>query len=355
MPEQVFALPDLGEGLEEAEIARWLVDEGDTVTLNQPLVEVETAKAMVEIPSPFGGVVAKLHAAEGAVVGVGAPLVTFEVEEARGPASTPAVRKLATDLGVDVAAVTGTGPGGRITREDVERAAGETTATVGADLETEEIPVSRIRATIAENLTRAARIPQVTTFRTVDCTELEAFRRELGLSPLPVVVRALAEVCKAHPTLNAGWTAEAILVHRRINVGVATDTERGLLVPVVRDAGSLGIGAVAAEIARLAGAARGGSITAKDMVGGTITVTNTGSYGSEFGTPIINLGEGAILALGVIKPRALVVDGEVVARPACTLSLSFDHRLMDGATAGRALGDLVDLLEHRERLEALPR
>jgi pyruvate dehydrogenase E2 component (dihydrolipoamide acetyltransferase) len=200
-------------------------------------------------------------------------------------------------------------------------------------------------------------VPQVTTWRTLDCTALEALRRELGVSPLPVVVRALAETCAAHPWLNGSYRADLgqIHLHRSVHVGVATDTERGLLVPVVRDAGTRSITQIAAEIDRLAAAAREGSLTPAEMTGGTITVTNTGSYGSEAGTPILNPPQGAILALGVIEPRALVVDGRVLARPACTMSLTFDHRLLDGATAGRAFGDLVDLLGSPQRLARLPR
>jgi len=405
MAERVFALPDLGEGLDEATITAWLVKEGDPVSLNQPIVEVETAKATVEIPSPFAGTIDRLHGKVGETVKVGAPLVTFEVEddgeaaaeEDAGPATvpaTPAVRRRAKELGVELGGIAGSGPGGRITHEDVDRAArsgtpvaakvrapaeegqaspGEGMApaveqgqragaralwTMMMPTDAEVRPISMIRRTIAENLTRVVReVPQVTTFRTLDSTALEAFRREAGLSPLPIVVRALADVCKDHRSLNASYMAEQgeIWLHRRVHVGIATDTERGLLVPVVRDVGNLTLGEVAAEIQRLASAARDGSIRIEEMTGGTITVTNTGSYGSEFGTPIINRAQAAILGLGAIVPRALVVDGEVVARPACTLSLTFDHRLLDGATAGRAFGDLVAVLSSPDRLEALPR
>lgn len=403
MAGRVFALPDLGEGLEEATVTAWLVKEGDPVSLNQPIVEVETAKATVEIPSPFAGTIASLHGSVGETVNVGAPLVTFEVEDDVGEVedassatvpATPAVRRRAKELGVELAGIAGSGPDGRITHEDVERAArsgpplageaqappGEGQAPPGAGMaravEEEERagaralwtvmmptdadvrPISMIRRTIAENLTRVIReVPQVTTFRTLDSTALEAFRREVGLSPLPIVVRALADVCKEHRSLNASYLAEQgeIWLHRRVHVGIATDTERGLLVPVVRDVGDRTLGEVAAEIQRLASAARDGSIRIEEMTGGTITVTNTGSYGSEFGTPIINRAQAAILGLGAIGPRALVVDGQMVARPACTLSLTFDHRLLDGATAGRAFGDLVATLSSPERLEALPR
>jgi pyruvate/2-oxoglutarate dehydrogenase complex dihydrolipoamide acyltransferase (E2) component len=404
MAGRVFALPDLGEGLEEATVTAWLVKEGDPVSLNQPIVEVETAKATVEIPSPFAGTIARLHGPVGNTVKVGAPLVTFEVEDdvgvvegdagpARVPA-TPAVRRRARELGVELGEIAGSGPDGRITHEDVERSArsdlpvaGEVRAapgegqappgegiapaveakeragaralwTVMMPTDADVRPISMIRRTIAENLTRVVReVPQVTTFRTLDSTTLEAFRKEAGLSPLPILVRALADVCKDHRSLNASYLAEQgeIWLHRRVHVGIATDTERGLLVPVVRDVGDRTLGEIAAEIQRLASAARDGSIRIEEMTGGTITVTNTGSYGSEFGTPIINRAQAAILGLGAIAPRALVVDGQVVARPACTLSLTFDHRLLDGATAGRAFGDLVATLSSPDRLEALPR
>lgn len=356
MGERVFVLPDLGEGLEEAVVTQWLVAEGDEVELNQPIAEIETAKAVVEIPSPFAGRISRLHVEAGSTVLVGAPLVTFDVGDRSPPgsvmarkgrvAATPAVRKLARDLRVELATVDGTGAGGRVTREDVEAAG-------GGDVEV--VPVSLVRKAIADNLTKVAAIPQVTTFREVDCTALDAFRRELGVSPLPVFVRALAGVCADHRMLNASWDGDRILVHRDANVGIATDTERGLVVPVLRDAGSRGIAAIADEIVRLAEAARSNALSHDDITGATIAVTNTGSYGSEFGTPLLNPGHAVTIALGLIEPRALVVDGRVEARPACTLSLTFDHRVLDGATVGRAFGALVDLLESAERLDGLPR
>lgn len=355
--ERVFAMPDLGEGLEEGEIVEWLVAEGDTVELNQPLVEVETAKATVEIPSPFAGVVASLHGAIGATILVGAPLVTFgdagDVASSSGAAApgaaartTPPVRKLAKELGVDLAAVVGSGPDGRVTAEDV-RAAGGVVSRPPA-------PVPS-RSVIAANMERQAAIPQVTTFRTLDCTALEAFRAELGMSPLPVVLAALCRTIAAHPALNSGWGDGGVVEREGIDVGLAADTERGLVVPVLRDAPALGMTALAAEIARLARSAREGSLTPRELTGATIAVSNTGSYGSEAGTPILSPGTSVTLAFGVIGPRALVVDGEVVARPASTLSCTFDHRVHDGATIGRALTHLVDLLTSTERLGDLPR
>jgi pyruvate dehydrogenase E2 component (dihydrolipoamide acetyltransferase) len=351
-PERVFAMPDLGEGLEEGEIVEWLVAEGDRVALNQPLVEVDTAKATVEIPSPFAGVVVALHGAVGAAVPVGAPLVTFSgsggpPSPSEGARTTPPVRRLAKELGVDLATVTGSGPDGRITADDVRGAAG------GEEAPHAVAPPSR-RA-IAARLERQAAIPQVTTFRTLDCTALEALRSELQVSPLPIVVAALCRTVASHPMLNAAWGADGVVERSEVHVGLAADTERGLVVPVVRDAAKRGVAGLTAEIRRLAEAARAGTLTPEEITGATIAVSNTGSYGSEAGTPILSPGTSVTLAIGVVAPRALVVDGEVVARPACTLSCTFDHRVLDGAVVGRALGDLVELLTSAERLGDLPR
>ncbi len=363
MAERVFAMPDLGEGLDEGRIVRWLVAEGATVELNQPLVEVETAKAVVEISSPFAGRIQVLHGSDGEDVPVGTPLVTFKVdgravadtnmESAEKPspgsvATTPPVRKLAKELGVDIETVRGTGPSGRVSEEDVRSAAsGPTDVT--------RIELTPVRRAIAANLERQATVPQVTTFRTVDCTALQPFRKELGVSPLPVIVAALCHVAKEYPLINARWSADAILAANAVNVGLAIDTERGLVVAVVRDAHVLGIAQIAAESRRLAAGARAGSLAPNDISGATIAVSNTGSYRSEAGTPILSPGTSVTLALGVIADRALVIDGQVVARPAATLSLTFDHRVLDGAAAGRALTELVDLLQSDERLRDLPR
>jgi 2-oxoisovalerate dehydrogenase E2 component (dihydrolipoyl transacylase) len=378
MAERVFPMPDLGEGLEEGEITSWLVAEGDEVALNQPIVEVETAKATVEIPSPFVGRIARLHAGTGDAVAVGAPLVTFHVlggaAEDRGeqgrparPASqsaaaTPAVRKLAKDLGIDLASVAGTGPGGRVSAEDVHQAAergnAPEAAAAGDDSEddADRIPVTPIRRTIARRMEQAAAIPQVTTFRTVDATALETVRAELGVSPLPVFVAALCRTIAGHPILNATWADDAIVVHATVHAGIAVDSERGLFVSVIHDAGSRGVSGLSGEIRRLAEAARGGSLSPDEATGATISVSNTGSYGSEAGTPLLNPPGAVTIALGVIEPRALVAGGGAVeARPACTISLTFDHRVLDGAAAGRALTDLVDLLEDADALRELPR
>jgi pyruvate dehydrogenase E2 component (dihydrolipoamide acetyltransferase) len=407
-----FLLPDLGEGLEDAEVVAWKVNEGDAIELNQTLVEVNTAKALVEIPSPWEGVVEKLHAAEGDVVKVGQPLVSIRVDQAEqtaeaakpkrqallvgygvaedeaaatpatpstrgdrarraGPvAASPPVRRLAKEMGVDLASVEGSGPGGRVTREDVVNAASSagdagpgSTAPAAAGND-ERIAVRGVRRLVAEKMARSAReIPHVTTFLTVDATALEAFRTELEkqvgsrVTALPIVVRALVDVVRQYRSLNATFDAQAseIILRGDVHVGIATDTERGLLVPVVRGADRLGISEIAAEISRLVQAAREGKSAPDDLTGSTITVSNVGSFGAESGTPIINHPESSILAIGVIEPRALVVGGKVEARPAVTLSLSFDHRVLDGAEAGRAMKELGDLLESPFRLGALPR
>jgi 2-oxoisovalerate dehydrogenase E2 component (dihydrolipoyl transacylase) len=376
MAERVFVMPDLGEGLEEGEIVAWLVAEGDDVALNQPLVEVETAKAAVEIPSPFAGRVVTFGAPAGTAVPVGAPLVTFEVDapdtavaevpapERAGPvAATPAVRAQARNMGLSIDAIAGTGPDGRVTSEDVAAAARATgmKSFVEPSVETapyDAVDVGGVRKMAADRLTKVAReTPLVTTFRTVDCTELQAVRGELGLSPLPIVIKALADTCTRHPLLNAGWSNDPPAIHqfRRVDAGIGIDTEHGLMIGVVRDVGARAAEEIAAEIRRLADAARTRTLELKDRIGSTLTVSNTGSYGSEAGTPIPEPGVATVLAIGVIEPRALVVDGEVVARPACTLSLTFDHRVLDGAAAGRGLTDLVALLHDGARLRDLAR
>jgi 2-oxoisovalerate dehydrogenase E2 component (dihydrolipoyl transacylase) len=435
MPERTFDLPDLGEGLEDAELVEWKVSEGDDVELNQPLVEVNTAKALVEIPSPFAGRIGKLHGGEGDVVKVGQPLVTFEVAEGTpttgeaaaaaaagetatevredggskreavlvgygvdqegakgrrrklrppgprqapaavaqaapaGVRATPPVRKLARERGVDLANVRGAGPEGRITREDVLGATSGGPASAPATPaiphgEHVRVPVRGIRRMISEKMTRSwAEIPHVTTFHMVDATWVDALRRELSeesgtkVSPLAVVVRALVEILGDHPELNSSYDTDAgeHVLHGEYHVGIATDTERGLVVPVVRDVDAKGVVTLAREIAEVVGVAREGRAGPEQLTGSTITVTNVGTFGSSYGTPIINFPEAAILALGVIELRALVVEGRVEARPSVTLSLSFDHRIIDGADADRAMRDLRALLESPFRLGALPR
>jgi len=213
----------------------------------------------------------------------------------------------------------------------------------------------RSRRQLAAALTRQAAIPQVTTFRTIDCSALEAFRAELGVSPLPIFIAALVRTVADHPILNAAWTDDGSSPRDDAHVAIAVDTEHGLVAPVIHDAPRRTIAELRGEIERLAASTRDGHLHPDDLAGATIAVSNTGSYGSEAGTPILSPGTSVTVALGVIEPRALVVDGQVVARPAVTISMTFDHRVMDGAAAGRALSDLVALLESAELLGGLPR
>jgi 2-oxoisovalerate dehydrogenase E2 component (dihydrolipoyl transacylase) len=413
MPAREFLLPDLGEGLEDAEVVRWLVAEGDNITLNQPLVEVDTAKALVEIPSPFAGAVTKLHAAEGDVVKVGAPLVTFEVEgEEEAPKRTavlvgygvedsktkrrrrltnagrstsdqqadqriavpveqgtvlaaPPVRKLAAELNVDLSTIKGSGPQGRITREDVltgsknALAAPPPSVLVGED---ERLPVRGPRRLIAEKMTHSAReIPHVTTYITVDATAVLATRdriaasSSLRITPLAVIAKAFIHVCGEHRKLNASYDADAseLVIRGAFHLGIATDSERGLVVPVIKDASAKTIEQIAAEISELSNAVRTNKVKPGQLSGSTVTISNVGSFGAEFGTPIINHPESSILAVGLIQLKPVAEEGEILVKPQMVLSLSFDHRIIDGAEAGRAMVGLKELLENEDSLSRL--
>jgi pyruvate dehydrogenase E2 component (dihydrolipoamide acetyltransferase) len=302
--------------------------------------------------------------------------------------ATPPVRKLARDLGIDIDDVSGTGKEGRVTREDVVAAAdGQPSGAVDEqkDVEADEvaevvpltqpsgiravpdqaeerIPVRAIRRSIAEKMVRSAfTIPHVSEWLQIDATELMKLRtdlqtspeaKEMKISPLPIIVKALLAALRKHPLVNSSWddATNEIVVKHVYHIGIATDTERGLLVPVVKNADQLNIFELSREIGRLAASARDGKIGPSDLTGSTITITNVGSFGMESGTPIINYPEAAILAPGVIAQRPWVVDGQIVARDVMTLALSFDHRVLDGAEAGRFLRYLGDLIEKPARL-----
>lgn len=408
MPSQDFRLPDLGEGLEDAEVVRWLVNEGDHVSLNQPIVEVDTAKALVEIPSPIAGSITRLHAQAGDTVIVGAPLVTFEVsgKETTKPetkrkavlvgygvdeasptsrrrrlniaakpslkskeatpdggisesqdrvSAAPPVRKLAAELNVDLRTISGTGSQGRITREDVlnaSRGAADNSDAASAAIKgDQQIPVKGPRKLIAQKMARSVSdIPHVTTYLSIDASALlrarESVRARGGeASALAIIARAFVEICRTYPRLNSSWTDEAIILRGDINLGIATDTDSGLVVPVIKQADQRSVDELTKQISRLAESARQRKATPEDLTGGTVTISNVGSFGAEFGTPIINHPECCILAVGVIEERAVVISGGIQVRPVTTLSLSFDHRILDGAEAGRALKALQSLLE----------
>ncbi|MFI6509351.1 dihydrolipoamide acetyltransferase family protein [Streptosporangium sp. NPDC050855] len=503
-----FKLPDVGEGLTEAEIVRWHVKVGDPVTVNQTIVEIETAKAVVELPCPFEGVVAALMADEGETVDVGRPIIA--VDDGSGPApgasgpapgasgaaspvagesrenalaedmvpeppagarqpvlvgygvrtgtakrrprkqapsgggaeaapqaassvsvpvpappaaaspvpaavtvasvasvppvasapapaaegagaaspgrvavlAKPPVRKLARDLGIDLATITGTGPQGSITRQDVQAALDARTGaganghdgvrpqqagvvgSVGSVGDEERIPIKGVRKATAQAMVASAfTAPHVTEFLQVDVTAtMEAVRRLRGLpdfaevkvSPLLLVAKAVLVAIRRHPMINSAWDEanQEIVVKHRVNLGIAAATPRGLLVPNVKDAHLLSLPALAGALGALTETARAGRTQPADMAGGTITITNVGVFGVDAGTPILNPGESAILAVGQIREMPWVVDGQIVPRRVCTLALSFDHRVVDGELGSLFLRDIGAMLEDPLRMLA---
>ena len=450
-----FKLPDVGEGLTEADIVAWHVKPGDLVEDGQIIVEIETAKAVVELPCPWDGTVARLLAEEGQTVEVGVPIIAVEVgtsdsaerAEVAAPASAesasddeagahsilvgygvkasattrrarrtaagrpetaevptapeepveppevpaeppacpaarvlakPPVRKLAKDLGISLAALAGSGPDGSITRDDVQRAAGagtparsaesgngSRTATSAPALGGEErIAVRGVRKHMAAAMVSSAfTAPHVTEFLQVDVTEtMAAVRRvrelpefaELRVSPLLFVARALLVAVARHPLVNSSWdaAAEEIVVKHYVNLGIAVAAERGLIVPNVKHADALTLPELARALQVLTETGRAGKATPADLAGGTITITNVGVFGVDAGTPILTPGETAILAFGQVKDTPWVVDGELAVRKACTLSLSFDHRIVDGELGSAVLRDVGSMLTDPLRILA---
>lgn len=441
MSSSEFNLPDVGEGLTEAEIVAWKVKPGDVVTVNQVLVEIETAKSLVELPSPFDGVVTAILVEEGQTVEVGTPIISVsgtggtasdtpvpepvasEVIDAessisheapaeteqnsvlvgyglkgqvhsrrtRGaasvapsaaettpvattvrPASVPAafasnivakppIRKLAKDLGVELGSVAPTGLAGEITRDDVIREASQAsvfrniqTPTWGDDRE-QRIPVKGVRKAIATAMVSSAfTAPHVSLFVDVDATRTMEFVKRLKVSPdfagvkvspLLIMAKAIIWAVRRNPTVNAQWTDREIIVKHFVNFGVAAATPRGLIVPNIKEAQELSLRELASAIEQLTITARDGKTSPAEQSGGTITVTNIGVFGMDTGTPILNPGEVAIVALGTIKQKAWVVDGEVRPRFVTTLGASFDHRVVDGDVASRFLADVASVLE----------
>jgi 2-oxoisovalerate dehydrogenase E2 component (dihydrolipoyl transacylase) len=454
MSEQNITLPDVGEGLTEAEIVTWHVAPGDRVELNQVIVEIETAKSLVELPSPLEGVIGSVLAEEGQTVEVGSAILTVETagapaapgasglqaaatpdpstqpavgspsagpstalsteaetaaadtagtiapaNEGEGsvlvgygtgghatsrrrknlaprrpapPASVPAaaagpviakppIRKLARDLGVDLSEIEGTGLAGEITRDDVVRQASQ--ASVFRNIETpewgdsreERIPVRGVRKAIANAMVSSAfSAPHVSLFVDVDATRTMEFTRRLKaspdfagvkVSPLLVMAKAMIWAVRRNPIVNATWTDEEIVVHHFVNLGFAAATPRGLLVPNVKDAQSMSLLELAQALEQKTLEARDGKTPPADMQNGTITITNIGVFGMDTGTPILNPGEVGIVALGTIKQKPWVVDGEVRPRFVTTLGASFDHRVVDGDVASRFLADVASIIE----------
>lgn len=427
-----FPLPDVGEGLTEAEIVSWRVKPGDTVTINQVLVEIETAKSLVELPSPFAGTVDALLVEEGQTVEVGTPIITVRGDAAgqpsdatdpgvadtassiaseaeaekpgavlvgygakghvasrrtRGRTAAPAaaapavaprlssvpaaesgpviakppIRKLAKDLDVDLTAVTATGLAGEITRDDVIRHAQQ--ASVFRNIQTpawpnereDRIPVKGVRKAIAAGMVKSAfSAPHVSVFVDVDATRTMEFVKRLKaspdfagikVSPLLIMAKSMMWAVRRNPTVNSTWTDTEIIVHHFVNFGFAAATPRGLVVPNIKNAQDLSLRELAQAIEAMTITARDGKLQPADMADGTITITNIGVFGMDTGTPILNPGEVAIVALGTIKQKPWVVDGEVRPRFVTTLGASFDHRVVDGDVASRFLADVASVIE----------
>jgi pyruvate dehydrogenase E2 component (dihydrolipoamide acetyltransferase) len=436
----VFNLPDVGEGLTEAEIVSWKVAPGDQVTVNQVICEIETAKSIVELPCPFAGTIEKLFAKEGDTVVVGNPIISVQAEgnilmagpvtssipvitesdtmhetvadvassvasdenkpnlvgygsaghagtrrkrsglgasavAAAVPAGSsaipsalstdviakPPIRKLAKDLNVDLSKVTATGPAGEITREDVVNAATQasvfrnlTTPAIPSERE-ERIPVKGVRKAIATAMVQSAfTAPHVSIFVDVDATRTMEYVKRLKAStdfagvkvtPLLLMAKAMMWAVRRNPTVNSTWTDKEIIVHNFVNFGVAAATPRGLIVPNIKDADRMSMLELARQLELLAATAREGKTTPEEMKDGTITITNIGVFGVDTGTPILNPGQVAIVALGSIRPKPWVVNNEIVIRQVTTIGATFDHRVVDGDVASRFVQDVASVIE----------
>jgi pyruvate dehydrogenase E2 component (dihydrolipoamide acetyltransferase) len=348
-----FKLPDLGEGLTEGEIARWLVQEGQEVAEDDPLVEIQTDKTTVEIPSPAAGKVARIMVSEGDVVPVGTVLVVIGEDGAAPPEAsateppriraTPLVRKIAQELGVDPETVEATGPQGRVTEEDVRRAATSGGQAPGPVSEGRREPLRGVRRLIAEHMTRAHReVPPVTWVEECDFGNVD-----LKLL-VPTLLKATATALKEFPELNARLEGDEMVYLERYDLGVAVQTDQGLVVPVVRDCDSRSLEDLGADVERLAEAARAGTLTPEELRGSTFTVTSAGKLAGLFQTPIVNHPEVGILSVGRVADRPVVRDGEVTVRPVGYVAVTFDHRVVDGARAAAFGLAVINALENDE-------
>jgi len=417
---KTFTMPDAGEGLTEADIIKWLVAPGDEVAVNQIIVEIETAKAAVELPSPFAGTVHELHAKEGDTVDVGKPIITIdtasgsmdEKTEEKPPARNPVlvgygpksegsltrrrrkpavlepvvdasrrqpvvdaepaltvravpvavlakppVRRLAKALGVDLAGVPATGPRGTISRADVESAASVPAPAIARSAEREtRVPIRGVRKhTAAAMVSSAFTAPHVTEWVAADVTAMMELRdrvaarrefRDVKVSPLLFVARAVLLAAKRTPEINSVWDEAAgeIVFKNYVNLGIAAATERGLVVPNIRDADQLSLLELAKALNTLTDTARAGKTTPSDMSHGTLTITSVGVFGVDGGTPIINPGESAIFCFGAVRRMPWVVDEQIVPRWVSQLAVSFDHRLIDGQQGSQFLADVAAIL-----------
>ena len=372
-----FKLPDLGEGLTEGEIARWLVAEGQEIGEDDPLVEIQTDKTTVEIPSPAAGKVSRILVGEGETVSVGTVLVviggdgatqaekgqpraepapqkdTSGVRPRPGPEgrvrATPLVRRLAQELGIDLAALTGTGPQGRVTEEDVRGASATSGVRPRTSPEGTREPLRGIRKLIAEHMARAhAEVPPVTWVEECDFGAVDLKRI------VPMTLKAVADALREVPELNARLEGDEIVYLDRYDLGVAVQTEQGLVVPVVRDCGSRSVDELAADVERLAEAAHAGTLKPEELRGSTFTVTSAGKLGGLLTTPIVNYPEVGILSIGRVAQRPVVRDGQIVARPTGTIAVTFDHRVVDGARAAEFGVAVIRRIESGLESEASP-
>ena len=372
-----FKLPDLGEGVAEGEIARWLVEVGQQVEEDDPLVEIQTDKTTVEIPSPASGTVARILVEAGELVPVGTPLVVIgdgdvealaekpgdqvraeePGEAAAGEAApaqpservkaTPLVRRIAAELGVDLARLPGTGPGGRITEGDVRRFSAMSGGQTPEHGPERRVPLRGVRRLIAQRLTTSHReVPAVTVVEECDFTALSESRGER--SYLPYLLEAVVAGLKEFPELNATLDGEEIVFWERYDLGLAVQTDEGLVVPVLRAVDGKSLDELEEEARRLADGARAGTLAPEELRGSTFTVTSAGKLGGLFATPLVNHPEVAILGLHRIAPRPAVVDGELAVRQVGWLACTFDHRVVDGARASVFLLEVIGRLESRE-------
>ncbi len=414
-----FHLPDLGEGITEAQIVQILVKEGQTIEEDVNLFEVETDKAAVEIPSPYAGKITKIHISTGQTVNVGDVMISFDANGSATPSSAakstpaatkkavaaqapaapvaapatttakrtksaaaPAVRKLAREMGVDIDTVVGSGPGGRVTKSDVQNASSAPAApvvSVAAPAPTPSAmvkpaapppgtpstdkwgavriaPMTQIRKTIAQQMVRSvSTIPHVTHCDWADVTDLESMRKQYKdayggtrrITAMAFIIKAVANALKSHPVFNASIDTDTgeTTYKEYVNIGIAVDTERGLVVPNVRGADRLNVAQIVTELGGMAEKARTGQFGIEDLRGGTFTITNVGALGGTFSTPVINYPEAAILGTGQTREKPVVRKGQIVARKMLPVSLSFDHRITDGAQAARFCSEIISYLE----------
>ena len=376
-----IVMPQLGESIAEGTVVKWLIPQGGAVEKDQPLLEVETEKVALDIPSPATGFLTEILVPEGTTVPVGTMLARLDTQPASGvvnrvggvtvrpmeaaqgePHYSPAVRQLAKEHGLDLSAITGSGEGGRVTKHDllnviskrestgsVQGALGTTPSPPPASTLEEIVPLSQMRKTIAERMVQSRHTAaHVATFFEADFTGIAGFRKGRALTYLPFVISAVTRAIKEHPLLNSSWREQGLVMKHDMHIGIAVALDDGLLVPVIRHADRKGLNQIAHEITDLAERARSKRLRPEEVQDGTFTITNHGGFGSLFSTPIINQPQTAILGVGSVQKRAVVINDAIAIRPMCYLSLSFDHRVIDGATADRFMARVKQYLEESD-------